>query len=55
MYPDPIYRPLPKPAEIPIPEVPRSLFNFDPEINKDFEEKFTISRGCDLRYTPKVR
>ena len=24
MYPDPIYRPPPKPTEIPIPEVPRN-------------------------------
>ena len=38
MYPDPIYRSLLKPAEIPLPEVPRGLLDFDPEINMDFKE-----------------
>ena len=38
MYPDPIYRPPPKPTEIPIQEVPRKLLDFDPEVNMDFEE-----------------
>ena len=38
IYPDPVYRPLPKPVKLPIPKVPRSLSDFDPEINMDFEE-----------------
>ena len=37
-YPDPIYRPPPKPTEIPIQEVPRNFLDLDPEINTDFEE-----------------
>ena len=38
IYPDPTYRPPPKSERIPIPEVPRSLSDFDSEINMDFEE-----------------
>ena len=38
MYLDLIYEPPPKPVRLPIPEVPRSLLDFDPEINKDIEE-----------------
>ena len=38
MYPDPTYRPPPKPVNVCIPEVPRSLSDFDPEINMDFEK-----------------
>ena len=45
MYPDPIYRPPPKPAEIPIPEVPRNLLDFDPEISMDFEENSPFQEG----------
>ena len=55
IYPDPTYRPSPKPAKLSIPEVPRSLFDSDPEINTNFKKKFTISRGCDLRNVPKIR
>ena len=36
MYPDPTYRPPPKTVELPIPEDPRSLLDFDPDINMDF-------------------
>ena len=32
MYPDPIYRPHPKPTEITLQEVPRNLSDLDPEI-----------------------
>ena len=35
-YPDPTYRPHPKPVKLPMPEIPRSLSDFDPEINMDF-------------------
>ena len=38
IYPDPTYRSSPKPVKLPIPEVPRSLLDIDPEINMDFEE-----------------
>ena len=38
MYPDPIYRPLPKPVEIPISEVPINISDLDLEINMDFNE-----------------
>ena len=30
---------------MPIPEVPRSLFDFDPEINTDFEENSPYQEG----------
>ena len=36
-YPDLVYRPLPKPVKLPISEVPRSISDFDPEINMDFK------------------
>ena len=55
IYPDPVYRPPPKPIKSPMSDVPRSLSDFDQEINTDFEKKFTISRGCDLRNVPKAR
>ena len=44
-YPDPLYKPPPKPTEIPIPEVPTNLSDFDPEINKDFEENSLLQEG----------
>ena len=37
MYPDPMYRSPPKLTEIPIPDVPRYLLNFDPEIHMDYK------------------
>ena len=37
-YPDPIYRPPPKPTKIPMQEVPRNLSDLNPEINMDFKE-----------------
>ena len=45
MYPDPIYRPPPKPTEIPIQEVPRNLSDLDQEINTDFEENSPSQEG----------
>ena len=38
IYSDPIYRPPPTAVKLPIPEVPRSLLDFDQEINLDFEK-----------------
>ena len=37
-YPDPIYRPPPKPTGIPLQEIPRKLTDFDTDINADFKE-----------------
>ena len=37
-YPDPIYRPPPKPTEVPLQEFPRILMDLDTAINTDFEE-----------------
>ena len=45
MYPDPTYRPPPKPVELPIPEVPRSISDFDPDINIVFEEISPFLQG----------
>ena len=38
MYPYPTYRPTPKPVEVPIPDIPGSISDFDQEIYTDFEE-----------------
>ena len=43
-YPDPIYRPPPKPTEIPLQEIPRKLMDFDMDINTDFEENSPIKK-----------
>ena len=45
MYPDPTYRPPPKPVKLPMPKVPRSLSDFDPEINMDFKENSPFQEG----------
>ena len=37
-YPDPIYRPPPKPTEIPLKEIHRKLMDLDTYINTDFKE-----------------
>ena len=42
IYPDPVYRPPPKPVKLPIPKIPRSLSDIDPELNSDFEENSTF-------------
>ena len=44
-YPDPIYRPPPKPTEIPIQDVPRNLSVLYPEINMDFRENSPFQEG----------
>ena len=38
MYPDPLYRPSPKPNDIPLQEIPRKLMHLDTDINTGFEE-----------------
>ena len=38
IYPDPVYKPPPKPVKTPIPEIPGRLSDIDPELNTDFEE-----------------
>ena len=45
IYPDPTYRPPPNTVKLPIPEVPRSLLDFDPEINTDFKENSPFQEG----------
>ena len=45
IYPDPIYRPLPRPVKLPIPKVPRSLLDIDPEIDMDFTENSPFQEG----------
>ena len=36
-YPDPVYRSLPKPVKIPMPEFPGKM-DITPELNTDFKE-----------------
>ena len=38
MYTDPIYRPPPKPTEIPLQEITRKLMDLDMDINMEFKE-----------------
>ena len=38
IYPDPVYRPPPKPVKTSITEIPGSLSDIDPELNTDFED-----------------
>ena len=45
IYPDPVYRPLPKPVNTATPEIPGSLSDIDPELNTDFEEKYPFQEG----------
>ena len=44
-YTDPIYRPFPKPTEIPLWEIPRKLMDFDTDIKMDFEENCPYQEG----------
>ena len=37
-----------KPVKLPMPEVPRCLSNFNPEINMDFEENSLFQEGVVL-------
>ena len=45
IYPDPVYRFPLKPVKLPIPKIPRSLSDIDPEINMDFEENSHFQEG----------
>ena len=45
IYPDPVYRPPPKPEKLPIPKIPRSLSDIDPELNMDFEDNSPFQEG----------
>ena len=49
----PIYRPPPKPAEIPIQEIPRKLMDLANDINMDFKE-IPLSRRCYIRNLSKA-
>ena len=54
-YADPIYGPPPKPAEIPLQEIPRKLMDLDTDINMDFEEDSPcLSRRCYIRNISKA-
>ena len=44
MYPDPIYRPSPKPAEIPLQNILRELTDLTADINMDFKEILLIKK-----------
>ena len=44
-YTDPIYRPPPKPAEIPLQEILKKLTDLDTAINTDFEENSPYQEG----------
>ena len=44
-YADPIYRPPPKPTEMPLQEIPRRLKDLDTEINMDFEDNSPYQEG----------
>ena len=48
---DPIYRPFPKPAEIPLQEIPRKLTDLNTDINMDFKENPLIKRVSCQRCT----
>ena len=54
-YSDAVYRPPPKPVKMPIPKIPGSVSNIDPELNMDFEDNSTFSKGCNFIIVPKAR
>ena len=45
IYPDPVYKPPPKPVKTHIPEIPGSLSDIDPEQNMDFEDNSPYQEG----------
>ena len=45
MYADPIYRPPPKPTEISIQKVPRTLSDLDMDISMDFKGNPPYQKG----------
>ena len=45
IYPDPVYRPPPKPVKTSLPKIPGSLSDIDPELNMDFENNSPFQEG----------
>ena len=45
IYPNPVYRPSPKPVKTSISKVPGSLLDIDSEVNTDFEENSPFQEG----------
>ena len=48
IYPDPVYRPSPKAEKIPMPKIPGTLLDIDPELNTDFEDNSPFQEGVIL-------
>ena len=44
-YPDPVYRPTLKPIKKPVPKIPGSISDIDPELNTYFEDNSPYQRG----------
>ena len=44
-YPDPVYRPPPKPVKTSTPKLPGSLSDIDPKLITDFEENSPFQEG----------
>ena len=44
-YPDPIYRPPPKPTKIPLQEIHRNLMDYNTDINMNFKENTPYQEG----------
>ena len=47
-YPDPTYRPPPKPVKISVPKIPESM-DTNPELNMNFEENSPFQKGVKLK------
>ena len=45
IYPDPVYRPPPKPVKTSIPNIPRSISDIDPELAIDFKDNSPFQEG----------
>ena len=44
-YPDPVYRPPPKPVKTPIPQIPGSISDINTKLNMDIEENSPYKEG----------
>ena len=53
-YAEPIFRPPPKPMEIPLQVIPRKHVDSDFDTLEKIWRKFPISRRCDVRNVPKA-
>ena len=53
-YPDPVYRPPPKPVKIPMSEVTGTM-DVNTETQYWFQRELTIPRVCNIRNIPKAR